>query len=212
MYDPKTGAYFYTTPQFDNEGKYRFEHTYYLKYNSKKALYLIDQLFSLNMRGENDIFLAHVFIDSVFQSAGLIYSRFRLDKATGNHKKQNENNIKEYEFDERSYPLLSDKDFRNFIEHIEENDQQLIDNGQFFGTFNVVYPDLDSELKEKLLTSHQNNMLDLEKKTYSILLVKGEDHHLEPKTISLDELRQEFQKIYDRSSIIWDYMQDSVWF
>ena len=140
MFDPKTGIYYYSIPEFENESSYHFEHTYYIQFNSKKALYLIDQLYLLDMCSKDAIFHSHVFIDAIFQSAGLILNRFRCDKATGNNKKQIDKNRKEYEFDEIEYPLLSDRDFRNFIEHIEEKDQKLIDNNVFFWYFQCHLP------------------------------------------------------------------------
>lgn len=127
MYDPKTGAYTRTIDKFEHESLYEQEVTYYMKYNSTKALYAIEKL-SENYDGDiqEKCFHYHIYLDLLFESVGMIINRFKPQKKSGNILKQSKNNCFEYDFNNRTYPLLNDKSFRNFIEHIDEKDEKLI--------------------------------------------------------------------------------------
>ena len=212
MYDPKTGAYYSTVEQFDHEGAYRFEHNYYIKYNCQKALFAIGQLENNRGNNQNDCQTCHYYLDLLFEATGLIINRFRTSGKDSNREKQIKNNIIEYEFSDKEYPLLSNKNFRNFLEHIDEKDEVLIDKGIFFGTFNVIFPKMDDSVKNDLLNPNkkQNNILDLEKMTYSILFSPKNSDTIIPLDISIIDLKREISELGERSQTIWNYITDTL--
>ena len=75
--------------------------------------------------------------------------------------KQGKNNCVKYEFYKENYPLLNDKSFGNFIKHIDERDEILIENKNQHGTFYLVYEGMDNKIKNDLLSKekHRNNLL-----------------------------------------------------
>lgn len=209
MYDYKSGAYIYSEKKFENENIYQMENWYYIKYNTKKALYALDKLFD-NYNGEiqEKCFYYHVYLDLLFEAIGMIINRFNPQKKKGNIVLQAENNCIEYDFSKEKYPLLNDKKFRNFIEHIDEKDETLSDNKLFFGMFNLIYPDMDTKLKKELLDAkkQQNNLLNLENMTYTIL--NSYNNKIKKKTIDLNELKKELIEINRISEDIWYYLTE----
>lgn len=207
MYDYESGAYVFSEKKFKNENIYQMENCYYIKYNTKKALYALDKLCD-NYNGEiqEKCFYYHVYLDLLFEAVGMIINRFKPQKKNGNIILQAENNCIEYNFSEEKYPLLNDKKFRNFIEHIDEKDETLIDNELYFGMFNLVYPNMDAKVKKELLDTEkqQNNLLNLEDMTYTIL--NSYNSEIKKKTINLNELKKELIEINKISENIWGYL------
>lgn len=212
MYDPKTGTYTYSIAKFNNEGLYKQESAYYLKYNSSKGIYAIEKI-SKDFKGnaQEKCFYYHMYLDLLFQSVGMIINRFKPHKKSGNLFEQAKNNCLEYEFDNNNYPLLNNKSFRNFIEHIDERDEKLIDSGIYNGTFNLIYPNMDIKIKKGLLNPEkpQNNLLNLEDMTYTILDSNNtSDSSIEKKIININELKKELTRINTISTSIWDYLHE----
>ena len=210
MYDPKTGAYSVTVEEFPNEHLHKRETTYYLNYNSQKGLYAIEKL-SEDYEGtpQEKCFNYHIYLDLLFESVGMIINRFKPQKKSGNILMQSQNNCIEYEFDSKNYPLLNDKSFRNFIEHIDERDEILIENKVYYGTFNLIYFNMDGKIKDGLLDTkkQQNNLLNLEDMTYTILDVeKYNGSNIVKKVININELKNELMRINNVSKIIWNYL------
>ncbi len=211
MYDPKTGAYTESINEFENQHLYIQESAYYLKYNSTKGLYAIEKIcekFEGNV--QDNCFYHHVYLDLLFESVGMIINRFKPHSQAGEKiKMQAKNNCVEYEYNKENYPLLNDKSFRNFIEHIDEKDEILIENKNYYGTFNLVYEGMDDKIKNDLLSKEkqQNNLLNLEDMTYTILdSNKGKEIFIEKKVIDIKELKFELSKINDISNKIWSYL------
>ena len=211
MYDYNSGAYMFSEKKFENEIQYQREHCYYIRYNTKKALYALDKLCNdYNGDIQEKCFYYHVYLDLLFEAVGLIINRFKLKKEMENKNIgiQIKNNCQEYDFTEERYPLLNDKKFRNFIEHIDEKDAMLIENEKYFGTFNLIYHNMDVKLKKELLDTEkqQNNLLNLEEMTYTIL--NSYNNEIKKKTINLIELKKELIEINKISESIWGYLTD----
>lgn len=146
MYNVEDGSYTYTMEKFNKEYIYQKECTYYLKYNSSKGLFAINNLYK-NYEGDiqEKCLYYHVYLDLLFESVGLIINRFKPQKQAGRKLKiQAQNNCIEYNYNKLYYPLLNDKNFRNFIEHIDERDRDLIESNQYYGTFNLIYEGMDN--------------------------------------------------------------------
>lgn len=214
MYDPKTGTFFYGDDEAGKIGMLQKESAYYLKFNSEKALYAIDQL-KQEYKGvslADKCFHYHVYVDLLFEAVGLIYNRFVCTRrnAPANVLKLQQMNRQQYEFDESRFPLLHDKSFRNFIEHINERDERLVDSNNYFGTFNMIFSGMDMNTRKDLLKTDkpQNNLLNLEDMSYTILESNG--GAVTQKTISILQLETEIKDINEISNKLWSFLTDAV--
>ena len=120
---------------------------------------------------------------------------------------QVENNIKEYQYNHNDYPTLDGISVvRNFLEHLDERGERLIKNGLFQGTFNVVFSEMNNKEKSEYRDNPKlkMNLLDLELMTYTVY--NDDVSSDEEMTIDLNELKNELERIYKTSLIIWDYM------
>lgn len=218
MYDYNDGSYTFYVDRWPKESVYKFETTYYIRYNSSKALFAISKLFG-PFKGnlEERCFYYHVYLDLLFESVGQLINRFNPIKKHdsniwNNIENQAKNTRKEYGYDIGAYKLLKDKDFRNFIEHIDEKDEVLVNENKFFGTFNLIYPHMNKKSKEELLDDKkpQNNLLNLIDKTYTIYFVNNRNNKKGIKTINLKELKQEIENINMISNRIWNYINNDM--
>lgn len=199
----KVDCFFDGQDSFPNQATYRFAHNYYIKFNAEKALFALDQLDQLATSAQPDCTRCHIYSDLLLDGCGMVRKFF----VTGNknvrdeHEEQVTENRYVYEYDEGKYPAISSCEFRNFIEHIEERTDRLIAGDSFFGTFNVIYPGMDDELRRDLtdIDRLQNNTLDLESMTYRIVDRPGEPAC----ELDLNELRQELCLILKRADIVW---------
>lgn len=216
MYDPKSGGYYYPTQeQFDNEDKYRFESTYYIRYNAKRALYAMSKLKDQANEENPDVFICHVYLDMLLEASGAVRRRFCTDGDLSNERLQQYlNNCKEYEYDDSAFPVLCRiYTVRNSVEHIDERDDRLIENDSFYGTFNAIHSCMEQEMVDGLTDSSkpQNNLLDIDSMTFTTFVRKG-GKHLARESISLTKLEQELTRIHERAELIWSYITMDEWF
>lgn len=210
MYDPNSGAYYFlANERFANEGKYRFESTYYIRYNAKKALYAFEMLQKQATAASPDIFLCHIYLDLLLDASGMLRRWFNDSdrRLSDERKQQTQINRTEYEYDENAYPALSSiHKVRNFAEHINEKDDQLIGDSLYNGTFNVIYEDMDPTIRAGLNDSSkpQNNVLDLESMVY-IALIRENGNAVE-KRVNLRSLEDEIRRIHERAELIWTHL------
>ena len=106
--------------------------------------------------------------------------------------------------------MLHDKSFRNFIEHIDERDERLVDSNNYFGTFNMIFSGMDMNTRKDLLKTDkpQNNLLNLEDMSYTIFESNG--GAVSQKTISILQLETELRDINEISNKLWSFLTDSV--
>ena len=154
---------------------------------------------------EETCFFYHVYLDLLFESVGLIINRFKPQR-TAKTNLRNQASIleKEFDFSITNYPLLNDKEFRNFIEHMDEKMSALIDVGNYYGTFNLIYSGMDEEIRKNLLDDKkkQNNILNLESMEYRIIFYDQSNVYTE-KNIKILELEKEIKTISELSKKIW---------
>lgn len=208
MYNYKTKSYSWSKEKFKGEKIYSKESVYYLRYNSQKALYAMNQLMKeYSGTLQEKCFYYHVYLDLLFEAVGMIINRFKPHRKQGNIFLQSKNNCEEYGYNQANYPLLNDKSFRNFIEHIDERAEFLIDSGKFFGTFNVIFEGMDINIEKELLNDNkkQNNLLNLKNKTYTILDVEKNQnvYNVVEKNIDLIKLKDEIKRINEISNMIY---------
>lgn len=219
MYDYETGAYIFRKDTWPNESIYKKETTYYIKYNSKKALYALSKLFG-PFKGclEERCFYYHVYLDILFEAVGQITNRTKeptkKDKNNyTNMEKQAEVSRKEYGFDKEEYKVLQNNKIRNFIQHINEKDEVLINDNLYHGTFNLIYQHMSKKTKRELLNTEkpQNNLLNLCDKTYTIYYVDNKTGKKEMIIVDLKELYKDIESINIISNKIWNYITEPFW-
>lgn len=164
-----------------NNSLEHFETTYYLKYNIERALYSLEKILKSEIDCDgfsNRCVYYHFYIDNLLNSVGHIRRRFfnnnvTLAKIERNRKEYDYNSIDEYGVMTCKYPIINGNEIRNFVEHIDEKDEILMNMGLYNGCFNVIYEGMDEQLKKALLSNErrQNNLLNLLTKEYSILTV-----------------------------------------
>ena len=158
---------------------YEVETNYYLKFYTKSALVSLKMIGNPNTEVislfDSKAQYYHYYTDHLLYAIGQIAERFRIDgRQTQENKKyynRRECNRKNYKFDEQSYPLLSNKIFRNTIEHIDEYDINTIIDHKFVGGFNYIDEDTPEDLVDALKTNQDNHIytLNILKKELNII-------------------------------------------
>lgn len=201
MYDPKTKIWMDI-----GQKAYEFETAYYLKYNLEKANYAIDKIYSKNVdftQYSNKCVYYHIYTDLLMGAMGQIRNRF----CAGNNEKEEykeirKNNCISYDFNKNNYPILSEKEFRNFVTHIDERNMDFIIQNKGVGGFNVIFDDTtESEKKAFLNLKSQNNTLDLVNKIYYIYSNKKK----KTMELHLELLKDELKRLEEINSSIWSY-------
>ena len=131
----------------------------------------------------------HYFTDHLLYSVGQISNRFITN--TKNRNKRIEMNCLNFRFDSTNYPILSNKKYRNTIEHIDEYNEYTIKNYDGVGGFNF----LDYCENKKMITTVMENRkqhiytLDLiNKKIY----IQRKEEEL---VLDIDKLENELNKL-----------------
>lgn len=119
---------------------------------------------------ENKAQYYHYYSDHLLYSPGQITERFRLkDNPSKKEKEYYERrkiNRDNYQFTDKDFPILSNKDFRNTIEHIDEHNIKVINDHNGAGGFNYIDDETSEKLVDELLSQRHNHIytLDLRKK------------------------------------------------
>lgn len=123
-------------------------------------------------------------------------------------EKQAEVSRKEYGFDKEEYKVLQNNKIRNFIQHINEKDEILINDNLYHGTFNLIYQHMNQKTRNELLNikKPQNNFLNLCDKTYTIYYVDNKTGKKEIIIVDLKELYKDIESINIISNKIWNYI------
>ncbi len=216
-----------------NEYKpYEFEACYYLHYHIFCALHSIEMITNKNDNifniFENESQYYHFYCDHLLFSIGQINNRLVLNSKQEKTKQQmdaaepkpfndmtsaekkvkliilNRNN---YCFNDKDYPYLNNKSFRNTIEHIDEHNQKIVARYGGVGGFNVLSASSPDELK-KALTERQKEH------PYTLYIESGELHiernfnkrkHL---TLVLADLKSELIKLSHSVDSFHSLIQD----
>lgn len=101
-----------------------------------------------------------ILITYLLNSVGHIRRRFfnnnvTLAKIERNRKEYDYNSIDEYGVMTCKYPIINGNEIRNFVEHINEKDEILMNMGLYNGCFNVIYEGMDEQLKKALLSNER---------------------------------------------------------
>lgn len=183
------------------------EASYYLHFYLISALVSLEHIYDFkyydNNMFENKFQYYHYYVDHLLYSMGQISERFRekdnpSDKEKAYYARRNINRIN-YGFDDATYPLLSDKSFRNTIEHIDEHNINVITKHDAVGGFNVIEEGISDELKIKLLNKRDIHPYTLDL-TLKQLYIERNGKSL---TLNLHDLKQEIIQLKNRVDDFW---------
>lgn len=145
---------------------YEAETTYYLKFHIKSALISLHMISHYDPK--DDIMFDskaqyyHYYSDHLLYSLGQIAERFRLkekpsakEKEYYERRKINRNN---YQFSDKDFPILSNKDFRNTVEHIDEHNINVITEHIGVGGFNYIDNSTSDEFNNTLLSNRNSHI------------------------------------------------------
>lgn len=179
----------------NSETPYEAESCYYLDFQIISALFSIDRLFSEPVEHplfHNKCQYYHYYTDHLVYALGQISSRFVITpKDKGINLERKQANIQNFGFSDDAFPILSDRDARNTIEHIDEHNQSVIKEKKGVGGFNMI----DSETSEESVAFFRNNRsthpYTLDLLAHEILVVrKGKSVE-----INLDKLKEELLQL-----------------
>lgn len=178
-----------------DDSNYEAETTYYLNFQILSALASLDRLNNYDDRflWENRCQYYHYYCDHLLYSIGQISNRFIINPNEKDRllKERKQLNRANYQFSETNYPILSDKNARNTIEHIDEHNQNIISKKHGVGGFNLIDSETDMVLIKELRSRRETHIytLDLLKKEL-LIHRKGKDI-----TISLESLHNELLQL-----------------
>lgn len=172
---------------------YEAETSYYLHFQLVSALISLDHIYNCKY-SDSDLFESkaqyyHYYTDHLLYSLGQIAERFRESNnpnSTNDYFVRRSANRINYGFDKNNYPILSNKAFRNTIEHIDEHNIEVIKKHDAVGGFNTIDENTPEERKDTLRNKRNNHTytLDLLLKR---LYIEREDT---PLTMNLDDLKK----------------------
>lgn len=176
----------------DEDKSYEVESGYYLAFQITSALFSLENILNRTVQNygllKNKYQYYHYYCDHLIFSIGQIANRFDVkDDDTRLILERKNANIRNFDFSKDKYPILSNKQIRNTIEHIDEHNQRIIKKYRGVGGFNLIDVDTDPEIVTELTTNRREHpyTLDLTKKE---LLIMRNDKELK---LSFDALYRE---------------------
>ena len=193
------------------EKAYETETTYYLDFQIKSALFSLHKLEdhkTIDCSGfEKTAQYYHYFTDHLLYSLGQISERFRIKRDPPNKEKEyyerRKTNRLNYQFDEKCFPLLSNKDFRNTVEHIDEHNIDVIINYKGVGGFNYIDESISEELANKLLMQKQSHIYTLDLRAMKLYITrKGNEL-----TLDLKQLKNELNQLMNNVKVFYRFIE-----
>ena len=187
---------------------YEAETSYYLHFQLVSALISLDHIYNCKY-SDNALFESkaqyyHYYTDHLLYSLGQIAERFRESKDSNNTNDyfvRRSANRKNYGFDNNNYPIMSNKAFRNTIEHIDEHNIEVIKKQDAVGGFNII----DENTSKELIDTLRNNR---DTHTYTLDLLFKQlyiEREGSPLTMLLDDLKQEIVDLKKKVDDFWGF-------
>lgn len=171
-----------------------FESCYYLNFQITSALYSLACIDNYKFARldifESEAQYLHYYTDHLLYSIGQISSRFVESK----NDKQNERvrlNRSNFQFSSEDYPILSNKKYRNTIEHIDEYNQYVIEHFRGVGGFNFIDVDSDEQMVHTVLQNKKSHIYTLDLTSRKINIQRKEKELI----LNLDELKAELTRL-----------------
>lgn len=183
------------------------ETSYYLQFQINSSLVSIDYI--VNCRYNNSGFNSkaeyyHYYLDHLLYSMGQISVRFKPVDKKINAEEINERvrtNCKNYQFDENKYPILSNKQFRNTVEHIDEYNIKTILKYKGVGGFNYIDNETDKKLIEILRKDKTSHIYTLDLLGDEVYIQKG-DKSL---SFNINSLKRELEELKVSVDELWNF-------
>lgn len=190
------------------EEAYELETSYYLHFQLVSALISLEHIYNCKY-SNNDLFESkaqyyHYFTDHLLYSLGQIAERFKEcngSNSTNDYFVRRSANRNNYGFDKNDYPILSNKAFRNTIEHIDEHNVKVIKKHDAVGGFNTIDEDTPEKLKDTLRNKRHTH-------TYTLDLLLKQlyiERNGTSLTMKLDDLKQEIIDLKQKVDDFWGF-------
>ncbi len=186
---------------FDNGDKnYELATCYYLSFHIKSSFFSVEQLECTEKEWMQSTFrnkaeFYHFYTDHLLFSMGQISEIFHVVNNSRSKKRdyndRREENRTNFRFSESEFPILSNKAYRNTIEHIDEYNINTINEYGGVGGFNFIDDTVDSKLCEELLSDEHRNIYILDMISKRIYITRNDKRIY----FYLDELNDELKKL-----------------
>ena len=146
----------------------------------------------------------HYYTDHLLYSIGQISSRFAESK----NDQQNERvklNRSNFQFSSKDYPILSNKKYRNTIEHIDEYNQYVIERFHGVGGFNFIDVSVDPQMMYHVLQNKQSHIYTLDLIDRKIYIQRKEKELI----LNVDELKTELTRLRNSVNSFYNAIKNS---
>ncbi len=113
-----------------------------------------------------------------------------------------EENRKNIDFDETSYPIISEKNTRNIVEHIDEYDVDVAIKTGGVGGFNVIFGGLEDTIKDRIRMSKDEHPYYFDTVMQEIVIYRAGIKL----TIKLNEPSDEVSRLKEAVSILRSFL------
>lgn len=179
------------------EKGYEVETCYYLRFQIKAVRICIERLKikkdDIDSTTWDDICdYYHYYCDHLVFSLGQISNRFRLNENKNrDYNSRIEENRRNFNFDNSVYPIISAKDVRNLVEHIDEYNIATVEKVRGVGGFNVIFDDMKDEIKDRIQNSENEHPYNYDAVNHEIVVYKSKTRWV----VSLEELSREISNL-----------------
>ena len=187
---------------------YEAETTYYLDFQIKSALFSLHKLEDHKTIDDSSFGTIaqyyHYYTDHLLYSLGQIAERFRGSNnpnSSNDYFVRRSANRNNYGFDKNNYPILSNKAFRNTIEHIDEHNIEVIKKHDVVGGFNTIDEETPQELKDTLRNKRDTQTYTLDLLLKQLYIERNET----PLTMRLDDLKKEILDLKKKVDDFWEF-------
>lgn len=197
----------------DTEDKpYEVESGYYINFQITSALFSLESIMNSNIENygilKNKYQYCHYYCDHLVFSIGQIANRFDIKGNDEGLVLERKNaNICNFAFSKEKYPILSDKQIRNTIEHIDEHNLEIIKKHRSVGGFNLIDTETNEEVVKALISNRQSHPYTLDSIHKQLLIMrKGRELNL-----NLEELRNELLSLQKETKSLLKFTTDEFW-
>ena len=187
---------------------YEVEETYYLQFHIKSALIAIHKLTTADIKTEDFESVAqyyHFYSDHLLFSWGQITNRFKLNTSRGKAVRCN------YLYNKTNFPILSCRYPRNTIEHLDENNRRIIEEGKGVGGFNFIDNTTPEILSNFLRKERHTHPYTYDYKKKKLLIERVEDDNTSKRlTINLQKLEKELKTLKKNVDDFYDFIKDKI--
>jgi len=180
------------------EKGYEAESCYYLLFQIKSVYMCINKLtekpqkFDCEM-WDNDCEFYHFYCDHLLFSLGQISNRFVYSGKEKTYKARIKDNCNNFRFSEDLFPIISNKQIRNTVEHIDEYDIDTIGGYKGVGGFNVIFDNMEAKIREAIIDTKQLHPYYFDVRSREIVVHRASKRLV----VNLEQLSEELSRLRD---------------